>query len=85
MLNSNRDKLEQAVGTFENTLSPMNSYNGGSHPLELYVKGDRGYRADVLYNHVDMIGFLYVYEDVLIKAFLLRGTPILQPVSVPQP
>ena len=72
MLNGNRDKLKQAAGTFEHTLSPVKSYKEGFHPLELYVKGDRGYRADVLYNHVNVIWFLYVYEDALTKAFLVK-------------
>ena len=48
MLNNNRDKIEKAVGTFENPVSPTKSYNAGSHPAELYVKGDRGYCDDAL-------------------------------------
>ena len=75
MLNNNIDKIEKAAGTFENAVSSTKFYKVGSHPIKLYVKGDREYRADVLFNNVDVIGFLYVYEDILTKAFLVkRGT-----------
>ena len=72
MLNSNRDTIMKAAGKFENQDSPTRSYKEGSHPVEIYVTGDRGYRADVLFNNIDVIGFLYVYEDILTKAFLVK-------------
>ena len=72
MLNTNRDTIIKAAGKFENQDSPTRSYKEGSHPVEIYVTGDRGYRADVLFNNIDVIGFLYVYEDILTKAFLVK-------------
>ena len=38
----------------------------------MYIKRDRGYRADVLFNNIDVIDFLYVYEDILIKTYLVK-------------
>jgi len=72
MLNTNRDTIIKAAGKFENQDSSTRSYKEGSHPVEIYVKGDRGYRADVLFNNIDVIGFLYVYEDILTKTVLVK-------------
>ena len=72
MMNNNRDKIKKAADTFENPLTSTKSYNAGSHPVELQVKGDRGYRADVLFNNVGVIGCIYGYEDIITKAFLVK-------------
>ena len=48
MLNSNRNQLEKATGSFENPGSPRKFYKEGSHTLEYYVRGYRSVRAAVL-------------------------------------
>lgn len=40
------------------------------HPLELYFQGDYDTRANVIFNHPEVEGFAYVYEDTLTKTFL---------------
>ena len=72
MLTNNRDTIIKAAGKFENQDSPTRSYNDGSHPIEIYVKGDKSYRTDVLFINIDVIGFLYVYEEILTNAFLIK-------------
>ena len=72
MLTNNRDTIIKAARKFENQDSATRSYNEGCHLIEIYVKEDKSYRADVLFINIDMIGFLYVYEDILTKAFLVK-------------
>ena len=36
------------------------SFTNGSHPVELYINGDKSVRTDILFNHVHVIGFLYI-------------------------
>ena len=45
-------------------------FASGEHPLELYFQGDYDTRANVIFNHPEVEGFAYVYEDTLTKAFL---------------
>ena len=42
----------------------------GEHPLDLFFQGDYGTRVNILFNHPEVEGFAYVYEDILTKAFL---------------
>ena len=46
------------------------SYEKGMHPVELYRNGDLDARSDVLLTHPDVIGFLFVHEGILTKAYL---------------
>ena len=72
MLTSQRDREEGAVGTFENPDSPSLKFPDGFHPMDLYVKGDNGKRADVLRNHHDAIGFIYVHNNIVSKTFVVK-------------
>ena len=47
-------------------------YNDDVHPLYLYLLGDKEMRSDVLLNHPDVIGYVYLYEDNVRKAFLVN-------------
>ena len=40
--------------------------------MDFYVKGDNGKRADVLLNRHDVIGFIYVHENIVSKAFVVK-------------
>ena len=40
------------------------------HPVELFLNGDLDARSDVLLTHPDVIGFLFVHEGILTKAYL---------------
>ena len=46
------------------------SYEKGMNPVELYQNGDLDARSDVLLTHPDVIGFLFVHEGILTKAYL---------------
>ena len=45
-------------------------YNDDVHPLYLYLLGNKDMRTDVILNHPDVIGFMYLYKDSVRKAFL---------------
>ena len=45
-------------------------YSEGFGPAEIFLEGDIETRTDVLLNHPDVIGFIFLYEDVVTKAFL---------------
>ena len=47
-------------------------YNNDVHPLYLYLLGNKEMRTDVILNHPDIIGFMYLYEDSVRKAFLVN-------------
>ena len=72
MLNTQKDREEEAAGTFETPTFPLLTFQDGSHPVDLYVKGDNGKRADVLLNHQDVIGCIYVHENIVSKAFVIK-------------
>ena len=72
MLNSQRDREKESTGKFENPSPPSLQFPNGSHPVDLYVKGDNGKRADVLLNHQDVIEFIYVHKNILSKAFIVK-------------
>ena len=44
-------------------------FASGEHPLELYFQGNYDTRANVIFNHPEVEGFAYVYEDTLTKDF----------------
>ena len=45
-------------------------FSEGFSPAEIFLEGDIETRTDVLLNHPDVIGFIFLYEDVVTKAFL---------------
>ena len=46
------------------------SYKEGMHPVDLVLNGDLDARSDVLLSHPDVIGFLFIHEGILTKAYL---------------
>ena len=46
------------------------TYPDGEHPLEYFAHGDAGTRREVILNHPDVIGFIYLNDDVITKSFL---------------
>ena len=48
MLNTQKDREEEAAGTFENPSSPSLTFQDGSHPVDLYVKGDNGKHENIV-------------------------------------
>ena len=39
------------------------------YPLYLYLKGNVEVRSEVILNHPDVIGFIYLNENAITKAF----------------
>ena len=46
------------------------TYSVGENPLELFIEGDTEMRGEILLNHPDVTGFIYLNDDVITKAFL---------------
>jgi len=55
---------------FEEKGLTKETYLDDSHPLYIYLQGDVQTRCEVILNHHDVIGFVYVNEDIVTKAFL---------------
>ena len=55
---------------FEERDLKLAAYSKGDHPLDLFLKGDVETRGDVILNHPDVIGFVYLNDDIITKAFL---------------
>ena len=53
----------------DETLSPA-TYSDEDHPLVLFLKADAEGREDILLSHPDVIGFVYIQENSISKAFL---------------
>ena len=70
MLTTQRDREDEAAGTFEKPESPYFSIPNSLHPVELYAKADKGRRADILFHSWNVIGFLCIHEGIISKAFL---------------
>ena len=45
-------------------------YDNDSHLLFFYLHGTVQLRSDIILNHPDVTGFVYLYDDVITKAFL---------------
>ena len=45
-------------------------YKKGIHPVELFLNGNLDARSDVLLTHPDVIGFLFVHEDIITEVYL---------------
>ena len=50
----------------------MEEYSNDSHPLYLYLLGDKDMRSDIILNHPDVLGFIYLYENNVRKAFMVN-------------
>ena len=55
---------------FEELGLPKVSYADDTHPLYLFLEGNIETRSNVLLNHPDVTGFIYLNDDILTKAFL---------------
>ena len=72
MLTSIRDREQEAAGNLENTDYTSVSFKKGSRPFEIYFKGGKSVRTDVLFNHAHVISFIYIQEWIAAKAFLAK-------------
>ena len=54
------------------------TYEKGLHPVELFLNWDLDARSDVLLTHSDVIGFLFVHEGILTKAYLPKKSSKLR-------
>ena len=45
-------------------------YKDGLNPLELYLKGSIEERSDIILNHPDVRGYIYVHDRIVTKAML---------------
>ena len=54
---------------FEEKDPVKEDYNNDVHPLYLYLSGNKEMRTDVILNHPDVIGYMYLYKDNVWKAF----------------
>ena len=55
---------------FESDDKEEPTYRVGENPLELFIEGDTEMRGEIILNHPDVIGFIYLNDDVITKAFL---------------
>ena len=46
------------------------SYPDDQNPINIYIQGNAETRSDVILNHPDVIGFVYLNENIVTKAFL---------------
>ena len=45
-------------------------YLDEDHPLYMYLEGDSETRGDIILNHPDVTGFVYLHDDTIVKAYL---------------
>ena len=57
---------------FEDKDLSVDEYPDGLHPTAIYLQGDVDTRSDVILNHPDVIGFVYLNENIITKAFLAK-------------
>ena len=55
---------------FEELGLSKEKYSDDIHPLYLFLEGNVETRSNVLLNHPDVTGFIYMQDDVVTKAFL---------------
>ena len=44
-------------------------YPSGQNPIDLFLDADVETRSEVLLNHPDVTGFVYIHDDEITKAF----------------
>ena len=52
------------------TKEASQEYKNGLNPLELYLKGPIEERSDIILNHPDVRGYIYVHDRIVTKAML---------------
>ena len=61
------NKIEES---FESKKNGIVVFASGEHPVCLFFRGDYDIRANMIFNHPDVEGFVYCYEGTLTKDFL---------------
>ena len=56
------------MNTF-NRAHDIEMYPSGQNPIEVFLDADLETRSEVLLNHPDVTGFVYIHEDEITKAF----------------
>ena len=55
---------------FDDKDQTLESYPDNQNPINIYIQGDAEIRSDVILNHPDVIGFVYLNDNIVTKAFL---------------
>ena len=55
---------------FEEKGLTKTKYTEDEHPLYMFLNGDSETRGDIILTHPDVIGFVYLHDDSIVKAFL---------------
>ena len=55
---------------FEEKGLTKTKYTEDEHPLCMFLNGDSETRGDIILTHPDVIGFVYLHDDSIVKAFL---------------
>ena len=58
------------MSSFESDLNPDSDISSGTNPMELFLASDHQTRLNILTSHPQVVGFVYMYENSLMKAFL---------------
>ena len=58
------------MSSFEGILNSDTDISSGTNPIELFLSSDRETRLNILTSHPQVVGFVYLYEGSLTKAFL---------------
>ena len=58
------------MSSFEGILNSDTDISSGTNPIELFLSSDRETRLNILTSHPQVVGFVYLYEDSITKAFL---------------
>ena len=57
---------------FDNEEVEATVYEKGENPLELFIEGDIEMRSEIILNHPDVIGYIYLNDNVITKVFLTK-------------
>ena len=55
---------------FDSKVNELASYRDGEKSLELFIYGDTKMRDEIILNYPDVIGYIYLNDDVITKEFL---------------
>ena len=56
-------------GKFDMADTPS-TFLRSSHPIDIYMSADRNVRSDLIFSHIKVVGWIYVEDGILQKAFL---------------
>ena len=59
-----------SMTSFEGNQNPDIDISAGTNPIELFLSSDRETRLNILTSHPQVVGFVYLYEDLITKASL---------------